>query len=187
MSVSDLLLPRLEKASDASVPGGRRGSLYFKALQVKPGLAVGDCLIITASKPQSCLRRDLHMRCRDASLLPRHPLPHLSSSLLPSSLSPPPSLPHTPPLRPPFPRTFSRLPSCSNKSPALIFHATHCTSSITLMRTRLPSFSRLFFDARFLPVSSVSLQMKRAAVGESGLAGGGGGVSVHRALNRIFE
>lgn len=89
MSVSDLLLPRLEKASDASVPGGRRGSLYFKALQVKPGLAVGDCLIITASKPQSCLRRDLHMRCRDASLLPRHPLPHLS----PSSLSPPPPTP----------------------------------------------------------------------------------------------
>lgn len=185
MSVSDLLLPRLEKASDASVPGGRRGSLYFKALQVKPGLAVGDCLIITASKPQSCLRRDLHMRCRDASLLPRHPLPRLSSSL-PLHYRPPP-LP--PPLRPPFPRTFFGLPSCSNKSPALvIFHATHRTSSITLMRTRLPSFSRLFFDARFLPVSSVSLQMKRAAVGESGLGGGRwGGVSVHRALNGIFE
>lgn len=92
MSVSDLLLPRLEKASDASVPGGRRGSLYFKALRVKPGLAVGDCLIITASKPQSCLRLDLHMRCRDASLLPRHPLPHLSSSL-PLHYAPPPSPP----------------------------------------------------------------------------------------------
>lgn len=94
MSVPDLLLPRLEKASDASVPGGRRGSLNFKALQVKPGHRCGRLYYhhsLEASKlPPS----------RSAYEMPGHkspPLPPAPPSLFlsPSSLSPLPPCPHS--------------------------------------------------------------------------------------------
>lgn len=186
MRVSDLLLPRLEKASDAWVPGGRRGSLYFQALQVKSGLRCGRLShhhSLQASKPPPPPSA-YEMPGRKSPPSPPAP-PSLFRS--PSSLPPPPHFPR------PFPShllSASFLLKHERRTCYLSCHPSHLFYHAN--ENKAPELFPLFLRRPFSPLLiCFSPDEKdgclRVGIGKGKWGGGLGGVSVHRALNGIFE